>query len=59
MLRAAVLLLLLALAPVPAGAADIRFATSNIADFWHAPGVNLRPARDGGPGLIRLDVDWD
>jgi len=59
MLRAAVLLVCLAIAPVPASAADVRFATWNIANFWHVPGECLRPARDGGPGLIRLRSDLE
>jgi len=58
MLRAA-LILLLGLAAAPAQAADVRFATWNIANFWHVPGEYLRPARDGGPGLIRLRSDLD
>jgi len=58
MLRAA-LIILLGLAAAPAQAADIRFATWNIANFWHVPGEYLRPARDGGPGLIRLRSDYD
>ncbi len=58
MLRAA-LIVLLGLAAAPAQAADLRFATWNIANFWHVPGEYLRPARDGGPGLIRLRSDYD
>jgi endonuclease/exonuclease/phosphatase family metal-dependent hydrolase len=58
MLRAA-LILLLGLAAAPAQAADVRFATWNIANFWHVPGEYLRPARDGSPGLIRLRSDLD
>jgi len=58
MLRAA-LILLLGLAAAPAKADDVRFATWNIANFWHVPGEYLRPARDGGPGLIRLRSDLD
>jgi len=55
-LRAA-LIVLFGLAAAPALAADIRFATWNIANFWHVPGEYLRLARDGGPGLIRLRSD--
>ena len=36
----------------------IRLATWNIANFWHIEGEHLRPARDGGPGLIRSAVDY-
>ena len=44
---------------VPATSARLRLATWNIANFWHVPGEHLRPARDGGPGLIRSSGDYD
>jgi len=55
----AALIVLLGVAAAPAQAGDLRFATWNIANFWHVPGEYLRPARDGGPGLIRLRSDYD
>ena len=59
LLRAALALLLIFGAATPSQAADVRFATWNIANFWHVPGEYLRPARGGGPGLIRLRADYD
>jgi endonuclease/exonuclease/phosphatase family metal-dependent hydrolase len=58
-MRGAAITLLLLLAGVvqSASASDVRFATWNIANFWHVPGEYLRPARGGGPGLIRLRSD--
>ena len=36
----------------------VRLATWNIANFWHIEEEHLRPARDGGPGLIRSTADY-
>ena len=38
-------IVLLAGLAAPAQAGDLRFATWNIANFWHVPGEYLRPAR--------------
>ena len=40
-------------------AAPLRLATWNIANFWHVEGEHLRPAANGGPGLIRSGADYD
>ena len=52
-------IVLLAGLAAPAQAGDLRFATWNIANYWHVPGEYLRPTRGGGPGLIRLRADYD
>ncbi len=56
---ASAFIVLLAGLAAPAQACDLRFATWNIANFWHVPGEYLRPARGGAPGLIRLRSDYD
>lgn len=45
--------------PPAAPLARLRLATWNIANFWHVPGEHLRPAANGGPGLIRSAADYD
>ena len=37
----------------------LRFATWNIANFWHVEGEHLRPKRNGDPGQTRSAADYD